>query len=51
MVDNIKKAKMDFAGDKNHECSPLQVGRPVRASFPKCVRPFLEDGNNEVWYR
>jgi hypothetical protein len=24
---------------------------PVRASFPESVRPFLEDGKNEVWYR
>ena len=27
------------------------AGSPVRASFPVCVRPFLEDVINEVWYR
>ena len=47
----IEKRPNDFCRRQKSWVGAPAPGSPVRASFPECVRPYLEDGKNEVWYR
>jgi hypothetical protein len=48
---NTKLGLINFGKAMGRLGEDLPNWMPVRASFPQCVQPFLEDRKNEVWFR